>query len=123
MKIKKPNQPPYSTKLPDYYNYSDFYVGAVLSLNSFLFELYDADEYCYNFMEKNVNIFPYSSLPNVKNKLKNIVQSNGSGSSLANLEAQFKQYDSSNSGLLDFNAFVNSIESITSIYFLFVFLC
>ena len=35
MKIKKPNQPPYSTKLPEYYSYKDLYVGAVLVLNNF----------------------------------------------------------------------------------------
>ena len=44
-------------KIKEYYNHNDFFVGAVLVLNSFYFQLFDADEYCYSFMEKNPSSF------------------------------------------------------------------
>jgi hypothetical protein len=108
MKIKKPNQPPYSTKLPEYYTYKDLYVGAVLVLNNFYFKLYDADEYCYNFMEKNSNsMFPYSNGSYVLNKIRSILNHD----LITNMELSFKKIDLNTTGLVGFANFYSIIKA------------
>ncbi len=108
MKVKKPNQPPYSTKLPEYYSFKDLYVGAVLVLNNFYFKLYDADEYCYNFMEKNsASMFPFSNKSYVFNRLRSLMNAD----SLANMEMSFKKSDPHSSGLVGFAPFFSIIKN------------
>jgi hypothetical protein len=112
MKIKKPNHPPYSTQLPEYYSYKDFYVGAHLKLNEFDFALLDADEYCYKFMEKNSQMFPYSNVQNVHRKLT----ANLSSEHLNSLESKLRSADSFNSGVVSFKAFLSAgISSLGNI--------
>lgn len=109
MKIKKPNQPPFSTKLPEYYTYKDLYVGAVLVLNNFYFKLYDADQYCYNFMEKNSNsMFPYSNGAAVFNKIKSMLNQEH----ITNMEINLKKSDPHSSGLIGFANFYSIIKAI-----------
>jgi hypothetical protein len=108
-KVKKPTNPPFSTKLPDYYTYRDFYVGAVLSINSFLFKLYDADEYCYKFMEKKVEMFPFSNLQGALAKFSRCAD-------LASLDACLKRIDSFATGCVDFNSFFSNVRNLTGIY-------
>jgi hypothetical protein len=108
MKIKKPNQPPYSTKLPEYYTYKDLYVGADLVLNNFYFKLYDADEYCYNFMEKNSNsMFPYSNKANVLNKIRYLLNQE----QITNMDLSFKKNDSYATGQVGFANFYSVIRA------------
>ena len=109
MKIKKPNQPPYSTKLPEYYSYRDLYVGAVIVLNNFYFKLFDADEYCYKFMEKNSSMFEYSNTNSVLRKLQSMLQNE----QINYLENVLKQNDTFNSGFVGLNAFFSAIGSVT----------
>ena len=52
-RVKKPNQPSFSTQLSEYYNAKDLYVGAVVEFNKHRFMLIDADEYAYNYMERH----------------------------------------------------------------------
>ena len=51
--MRKPNQPMYAVEFSKYYTLSDVYIGAVLELNKFKFEVVDADEYAYNYLEKH----------------------------------------------------------------------
>jgi hypothetical protein len=113
MKIKRPNQPQYSTKLPEYYNYKDLYVGAVLVINNFEFKLLDADEYCFAYMEKNSNSFPYSDVNNVRNQVRSIA--NAEACSLLN--QYFKQSDHFDTGLVGFNSFVSAMKDVFGLYF------
>ena len=50
-RIKKPNQPLYSTKMSEYYLANDLFVGAHVDFNSHRFILIDADEYAFRYME------------------------------------------------------------------------
>ena len=108
MKIKKPNQPPYSTKLPEYYSFKDLHVGAVIVLNNFYFKLFDADEYCYKFMEKNSQMFEYSNVNSVQRKLQSMLQSE----QINYLESMLKQSDTFNAGFTGLNAFYAAIQSV-----------
>lgn len=107
-KVKKPNQPGYSTKLPEYYNHNDFFVGAVLVLNSFYFQLFDADEYCYSFMEKNPSMFPYSNSSQVLSKLRSISNSE----TIPILHSNLLKNDTFQSGSVRFGAFYSSVKEI-----------
>lgn len=51
--MKKPNQPNFSTQLSQYYMARDLYVGAQVIINDHKFVFVDADEYAYNYMERN----------------------------------------------------------------------
>lgn len=107
-RVKVPGQPPYSTKLPEYYNYKDMFVGNVLQLNNFHFVLYDADEYCYKFMEKNPNMFQYSNLTNVLRKFRSL----NKDELIADLDANFKKNDSFNSGVIGFTGFFSALKNV-----------
>ena len=52
-RVKKPNQELFSTKLSEYYQASDLFVGTTVEFNRFRFMLIDADEYAYNYMERH----------------------------------------------------------------------
>lgn len=52
-RIKKPQQPLYSTQMSEYYLGPDLYVGAHVDFNSHQFILIDADEYAFRYMENN----------------------------------------------------------------------
>jgi len=54
-RVKKPNQPRYPVEFSKYYTLCDMYIGAVLEVNKFLFELIDADDYAYMYLEKHAD--------------------------------------------------------------------
>ena len=54
-RIKKPNQPRYSTELSEYYQSHELYVGARVEFNNHLFLLIDADEYAFNYMDRHAD--------------------------------------------------------------------
>ena len=106
-KIKLPNQHPYSSKLPEYYSFKDLHVGAVLNINNFMFKLYDADDYCYKFMEKQSrDMFPYSNLDATFSKLRSLasqIDLNAVGDAL-------RRIDSFATGLVDFPTFFSAVK-------------
>ena len=53
--MKKPNQPRYPVEFSKYFTLCDMYIGAVLEVNKFTFELIDADEYAYMYLEKHAD--------------------------------------------------------------------
>lgn len=107
-KVKKPNQPQYSTKLPEYYTYKDIYVGSVLVLNNFYFQLFDADEYCYKFMEQNSQMFPYSSPNNVISHLRSIVQAD----TIPAITGSLERFDGAGSGVISFHPFYSAVKEV-----------
>jgi len=56
-RVKKPNQPLYSTALSEYYSAHDLFVGTTLDLNNHRFVLIDADAYAYNYMKEHSSEF------------------------------------------------------------------
>ena len=54
-RVKKPDQPLYSTYLSEYYQAQDLYVGASVNFNRHKFVIIDADEYAFRYMEKAAN--------------------------------------------------------------------
>jgi len=110
-KVKKPGQAPYSTKLPEYYTFRDLFVGAVLNLNNFSFKLYDADAYCFDFMEKNAQqMFPNSNKSYVVQKFRTIIGASPEMQSA--LDAELKKCDSFASGTLDFASFFAAVSHV-----------
>ena len=106
-RIKKPNQPRYPSTISEVYTYKDLHVGAVVHFNNFQFHLYDADEYCFKFMEQNMSMFPYSNVDNLKHKLMDSLTSN-SKSELINI---FKNFDVEDKGQIDFNTFFGLVKN------------
>ncbi len=108
-KIKKPNQPRYPTDISEVYTYRDLFVGAVLNINNFQFHLYDADEYCYRFMENNPSLFPYSNTQSIKAKILNgLAAKNAHADEASQI---FKPYDGQNTGNITFEAFYNLVKN------------
>lgn len=105
--IKKPNQPRYPTNQSEVYTHKDLHVGAVVCFNSFQFYLYDADEYCYKFMENNPSMFPQSNIQNIKNRLFSQIASRNSNE----VQAIFKQYDQQGRGHVAFETFYSLIKN------------
>lgn len=62
-RVKKPNQPMYSTELSEYYKASDLFVGAHVQFNSFKFVLIDADEYAFHYMEQHCDEVTWFFIP------------------------------------------------------------
>jgi hypothetical protein len=53
--VKKPDQPRYPVEFSKYYTLCDLYVGAILDVNKFKFQIIDADDYAYTYLEKRAN--------------------------------------------------------------------
>ena len=54
-RVKRPDQPRFSTELSQYYQAQDLYVGARLNFNGHKFILVDGDEYAFNYMERHAD--------------------------------------------------------------------
>lgn len=52
-RVKKPGQELFKSKLSTYFKAQDLYVGAALCLNSWRFQLLEADEYTLTYMEQH----------------------------------------------------------------------
>jgi hypothetical protein len=51
--IKKPGYQPEIGKPAEYYEPKDFFVGNIVDINSYQFQLINADEFTLSYMEKN----------------------------------------------------------------------
>ncbi len=51
--MKKPGQELFKSELSEYFTSQDLYVGATLCLNNRYFQLLEADEYTFNYMEQH----------------------------------------------------------------------
>ena len=54
-RVRKPDQPSFSTQLSEYYGARDLHVGTVVEFNRHRFILIDADDYAYNYMERHTS--------------------------------------------------------------------
>lgn len=52
-RVKKPGQELFKSEMSEYYKAQDLYVGARISINNQAFQLVNADEYAFNYMEQH----------------------------------------------------------------------
>ncbi|XP_064615278.1 EF-hand domain-containing family member C2-like [Liolophura sinensis] len=108
-RVKKPNQPMYSTELSEYYKANDLYVGAHVQFNSFKFVLTDADEYAFHYMEQHCDEFPRSDINAIVNRIRALT-----GQNQDRLKAFFMENDPSGSGSIPYQQFHALITQMTS---------
>lgn len=53
--MKKPGQELFKSEMSEYFTAQDLYVGARLDLNNQPFQLLDADEFTFNYMEQHAD--------------------------------------------------------------------
>lgn len=54
-RVKKPGQELFKSEMSEYFTAQDLYVGARLDLNNQPFQLLDADEFTFNYMEQHAD--------------------------------------------------------------------
>lgn len=52
-RVKKPGQELFKSEMSEYFTAQDLYIGAKLHLNSQHFQLIDADEFTFSYMEQH----------------------------------------------------------------------
>ncbi|KAL2081357.1 hypothetical protein ACEWY4_023210 [Coilia grayii] len=71
-RVKKPGQELFKSEMSEYFTAQDLYVGAHLLLNKQPFQLVDADEYAFNYMEQHAEEFPRANVGTILSKIKSI---------------------------------------------------
>ncbi|XP_054642272.1 EF-hand domain-containing family member C2 isoform X1 [Dunckerocampus dactyliophorus] len=71
-RVKKPGQELFKSELSEYFTARDLYVGATLCLNNRLFQLLDADEYTFNYLEQHAGQFPKADIGIILGKVRSI---------------------------------------------------
>ncbi|XP_062389412.1 EF-hand domain-containing family member C2 [Sardina pilchardus] len=71
-RVKKPGQALFKSEMSEYFTAQDLYVGARLLLNNQPFQLVDADEYAFNYMEQHAEEFPRANIATILSKIKSI---------------------------------------------------
>ncbi|XP_074657538.1 EF-hand domain-containing family member C2-like [Tubulanus polymorphus] len=99
-KMKKPNQPRYSTQPAEFYTATDFFVGANVEFNCHKFILIDADEYAFAFMEMFPDSFPKASVKHVMKRLGELIK--GKEDEIASF---FRRNDADGRGVVGYDQF------------------
>ncbi|XP_068429374.1 EF-hand domain-containing family member C2 [Clinocottus analis] len=71
-RVKKPGQELFKSELSEYLKAQDLYVGAILYLSGNHFQVLDADECTFIYMEQHAEKFPKSNVGNILSKLQSI---------------------------------------------------
>ncbi|TRY94015.1 hypothetical protein DNTS_029585 [Danionella cerebrum] len=99
-KVKKPGQELFKSEMSEYFSAQDLYVGAHLDLNSWPFQVLDADEFTLSFMEQHADEFPKANIGIIISKIKSISEEQ---------QKETKQFftitDPSNAGFIPFDSF------------------
>jgi len=106
---EKPGQEKFSSVTPEFYLPTDLAVGATVTMQDFPFYLVDADEYTYNYMEKNSSQWSQSNIDMVLYKLKGVLGTATKEEALG----VFKAKDAKGSGSLSFEVFREAISGKT----------
>ncbi|XP_064639145.1 EF-hand domain-containing family member C2-like [Lineus longissimus] len=106
-RVKKPMQQRYSTDLSEYYSASDLFVGAGVDFNCHRFNIIDADEYAFRYMEKCAGEYPKANIQVILQTL----------AALANqkkdeVKSFFMRNDPNGSGILMYEQFHNLIKQL-----------
>ncbi|XP_058714164.1 EF-hand domain-containing family member C2 [Poecile atricapillus] len=106
-RIKKPGQELFKSEPSEYYKAQDLFVGARVCFHGHNFLLVDADEYTFNYMEKNANEFPMADISVVLNKLKNMTESRAK-----EIRKAFATTDPERTNVIGYDTFRNWIVSV-----------
>ena len=90
-----------------YYQASDFFVGAQVEINRFLFILIDADQYAFSHMEERPDEFPLSDVNLIHEKLKQYLYERSSQA-----WEVFRRIDENHDGVINFDEFRNLLLSM-----------
>ncbi|XP_059198699.1 EF-hand domain-containing family member C2 [Centropristis striata] len=71
-RVKKPGQELFKSEPSQCFTAQDLYVGATLCLNNMFFQLLDANEYTFNYMEQHAEEFPRANVGIILSKLRSI---------------------------------------------------
>jgi len=96
-RIKKPAQPLYSTTMSEYYLASDLYVGASVSFNNHKFNLIDADEYAFRYMENNASELPKANVDAIISSIRQVAAGKSD-----EVRSFFMRNDPSGSGVIQY---------------------
>ncbi|XP_071286357.1 EF-hand domain-containing family member C2 [Agelaius tricolor] len=106
-RIKKPGQELFKSEPSEYYQAQDLFVGARVCFHGHNFLLVDADEYTFNYMEKNANEFPMADICAVFNKLKSMTESGAK-----EIRKTFAITDPEHTNVIGYDTFRNWIVSV-----------
>nr|XP_030138939.3 EF-hand domain-containing family member C2 [Taeniopygia guttata] len=106
-RIKKPGQELFKSEPSEYYNAQDLFVGARVCFHGHNFLLVDADEYTFNYMEKNANEFPMADICVILNKLKSMTEPRAK-----EIRKTFAITDPEHTGVIGYDTFRNWIVSV-----------
>ncbi|KAM6979323.1 EF-hand domain-containing family member C2 [Tautogolabrus adspersus] len=71
-RVKKPGQEQFKSEMSKYFTAQDLYVGATVCIHNRNFQLLDADEYTFSYMEQHADEFPKANVGNIISKLRSI---------------------------------------------------
>uniref|UniRef100_A0A8C4HZ87 EF-hand domain-containing family member C2 n=1 Tax=Dicentrarchus labrax TaxID=13489 RepID=A0A8C4HZ87_DICLA len=99
-RVKKPGQDLFKSEVSECFTAQDLYVGATLCLNNKHFQLLDADEYTFNYMEQHAEEFPKANVGNILSKLRSIPEEKQS-----EIRKFLALSDPSNTGFIPYESF------------------
>ncbi|XP_077001183.1 EF-hand domain-containing family member C2 isoform X2 [Tamandua tetradactyla] len=108
VRVKRPGQEIFKSEFSEYIQPEELYVGAKVNVNGYLFLLLSADEYTLNYMEKNSDKFPLSSIELALQKLKEVEPRS------REIKQVFTAADPMHTKTLDYNMFRSIMMNITS---------
>ncbi|KAJ8310194.1 hypothetical protein KUTeg_012059 [Tegillarca granosa] len=106
-RVKKPNQPMYSTQMSEYYLAPDLYVGARVEFNSHKFVLIDADEYAFRYMEEHASEFSKANIQCILQKILSLV-----GKTPDEVKSFFMKNDPTGAGILEYDQLVALLRQV-----------
>ncbi|XP_065771773.1 EF-hand domain-containing family member C2 isoform X4 [Muntiacus reevesi] len=106
-RVKKPGQEVFKSEFSEYIKAEELYVGAKVNVNGYLFLLVNADEYTLNYMERNSDKFPLSSIELALQKLKEEKPKS------RELKQVFIAADCMHTTMVDFNTFREIMMNLT----------
>ncbi|XP_015218867.1 EF-hand domain-containing family member C2 isoform X1 [Lepisosteus oculatus] len=101
-RIKKPGQELFKSQCSEYFKAEDLYVGARVCFNNQEFQLVDADEYVFSYMEQHAEEFPKGNIGTIISKLRSITEPK-----MKEIKQSFMMIDPENTGEIAYEPFRN----------------
>ncbi|XP_025079463.1 EF-hand domain-containing family member C2-like isoform X2 [Pomacea canaliculata] len=105
-RIKKPNQPRFSTELPEHFQAQDLYVGATLEFFKYKFIILDADEYSLRYIDEHSEKF-LNYVKDMLAKIKPVLNEK-----MDEVCVFITQHDPTNKGVLSYPQFQEMMKLI-----------
>ncbi|XP_075445849.1 EF-hand domain-containing family member C2 [Ascaphus truei] len=108
VRVKKPGQELFKSEMSEYFKAEDLFVGARVNFTGYNFILVDADEYVFNYMEKNANEFPMADITSITSKLRTIGESKS-----REIKCLFVANDPRNNNEMAYETFRNLLVTVS----------